>query len=217
MRKFDLLKLLVGAVMSLIMTNGAYAETYITLKDGKWDSKEVWSTDGKSLCGCSPDLNNTSDVIQIQNSIDLNHTLFLGNASNLSIAKNGALFSNYSIMVAGGKLENDGRIELTDLSVFENGQVDARNGSELIANHRVTITSGKVQLTHSILTLTSGPIHVAQHGVLSLIQNSKVELEYGELNVDGKITVDNNSIVISSSQLYSDDSFLELFARSELK
>jgi hypothetical protein len=155
----------------------AHATRYTTLADGNYyNVTNVWATDGVTPCFCSPsDTLVGGDTLEVTSQILLGSNLTLRSGAVLNIYLTGSVYGNYSLVLDGAVVSNEGILSVAELTQLGFGNLVSL-GTLNINPGDLVIESGQFQM--GVSNHVGGSLVVAQSAYLQVLEN-------GILVVDG--------------------------------
>lgn len=171
----------------------SWATNYVTLSDGNWNNSAIWSTDGGlTSCACIPPTTTGGNTITINHNVTLNAHLLVNAGSVFTVNSEGSLFGpTFNLETNGGaNIQLNGPCEFLKIV---NGKTNGTSGSTIhmsalvLANARVDIYAGTVELDGGFLYSNTGNFNVHPNGTFNMSNGSKMELANGNISNAGNI------------------------------
>lgn len=189
-------KTLLTAVFSVVCLL-TWATDYETISNGNWNDPTIWSIDGgNSSCFCTPPMITNGNNITINHDVVLTSHLFVNAGSELTVNSAGSLFgSSFNLETIGASTIN--LFGNCDFLKIINGKTNGTSGSTInitsfvIANARIDIYAGSINLNGGFLYSNTGNFNVHVNGSFNLADGSKMELANGNISNAGFIDLGN--------------------------
>lgn len=203
-------KLLYLSMILLMSSTDGLSLTYTTINDGNWNNNStVWSTNGLTPCGCSPNYNLANDTVVIRNYIDLTGSLTLNGSTLLWIPAGGSLVNSVmKLELKNGKVISSGLLSINEMKIGSNAE--AHFTSAVLNVQNKMEVSGIFNAHFSNVYIQNGNIDILSSGSFSVTGNSKIYFNIGNFNNYGNTIIDGESCIQLGSgnfRNYSDGTF----------
>ncbi|MBL4862285.1 MAG: hypothetical protein JKY09_04605, partial [Crocinitomicaceae bacterium] len=173
----------------------SFATTYTTLTDGAWlDSTNVWSTDGKTACSCTPGEFFDGDSITINHTITFSANFVLDGATLMTVNAGAGLSATIQGQNAYDLTSNKATINVNGtLSVGKyESNVESEmtiSGGGVVATTERVIIDGVLNIDNGVINMSDGNFTVGAGGTVKFTNGSKIGLDDGNLSNSGDITI----------------------------
>jgi hypothetical protein len=186
-------------VFGVLLSFSGFAVTYTTINDGNWNNNtSVWSKNGSTPCGCSPNTTINGDSVIIQNTITQNGHITITGGGFLTVIPGASLDNaNYKLIVQDGLALIQGAAKVKELNIGVAGTVDLESAA-LFVQSRI-LDEGRLYADFSNVYINTGNIDVYAGGIFSICTNTKVYFITGNYQNAGTTSICANSCIHMSA------------------
>ena len=180
---------------AVLLSESAFGITFTTINDGNWNNNtSVWSNNGSTPCGCSPNATLNGDTVIIRNTISQNGHITITGGGMLKVLPGASLDNaNFKLIVTNGLALIEGAAKVKELNIGVDGTVDLESAA-LFVQSRILV-EGRFFADFSNVYINQGNIDVYAGGYFSICTNTKVYFITGNYQNAGTTSICANSCI----------------------